>query len=212
MPSTNPYSIVSDFEERIAEWAGSKYAVATDSCTSAIFLSLMYRKIIRGDIGHVMIPKYTYPSVPCSIVHCGGRVEFINDEWQGMYELYPTRVFDSALRFKKGMYDQSLKNLDALVCLSMHIKKALPIGRGGMILTDNENAYKWLRKARFDGRNPVPLQEDHFDMLGWNCYMTPEQASRGIQLFELIRNKDNKDLRVEEQGYPDLSQYKIYTQ
>lgn len=40
--SVNPYKIVSDFEQAIAEYAGSKYAVAVESCTAAIFLSLMY--------------------------------------------------------------------------------------------------------------------------------------------------------------------------
>jgi hypothetical protein len=40
--------------------------------------------------------------------------------------------------------------------------------------------------------------------------MTPEQALRGIQLFNTIKNKDIKDLVANEQGYPDLSQFKIY--
>ena len=99
-----------------------------------------------------------------------------------------------------------------LHCLSFHVKKLLPLGRGGMILTDDIEARDWLRRARFDGRNPVPLLEDNFTMLGWNMYMTPEQASRGIQLFEVIRNKELPDLRVEDQGYPDLSKFPIYNQ
>jgi hypothetical protein len=34
-----------------------------------------------------------------------------------------------------------------------------------------------------------------------------EQAARGIQLFSLIKDKDLPDMKVEEQGYPDLSQF-----
>ena len=79
-----------------------------------------------------------------------------------------------------------------------------------MILTDDVDASKWLRKARFDGREPIPLLEDNFTMLGWNLYMEPAQAARGIQLFEVMRNKELPDLKVEEQGYPDLSKFAIF--
>jgi hypothetical protein len=38
----------------------------------------------------------------------------------------------------------------------------------------------------------------------------PEQACRGLQLFNLIKDKDLPDLKVDEQGYPDLSKWSIY--
>ena len=218
----NPYAVVFDFEERIAAWAGSRYAVAVESGTAAIFLSLQYRVncddgalVSKGMIGSVdtlqvnpliSIPKHTYPGVPCSIIQSGLSVNFTDEAWSGVYELAPLKIIDGALRFRKGMYEGGLH------CLSFHVKKLLPLGRGGMILTDDIEARDWLRRARFDGRNPVPLLEDNFTMLGWNMYMTPEQASRGIQLFEVIRNKELPDLRVEDQGYPDLSKFPIYNQ
>jgi len=206
----NPYAVVGDFEQRVSDWAGAKYGVATDSCTSAIFLSLQWRKYEGCDIVNVLIPAHTYPSVPCSLIHSGFKPIFDKfKKWEGEYELFRLNIWDAALRFKKGMYHGGLQ------CLSFHIKKHLPIGRGGLILTDDINARDWLRKARFDGRNPVPLLEDDFTMLGYNCYMTPEQAARGIQLFEVMRQKHPNgmdDLVVAEQGYPDLSKYPIYTQ
>jgi dTDP-4-amino-4,6-dideoxygalactose transaminase len=97
-----------------------------------------------------------------------------------------------------------------LVCLSFHAKKLLPIGRGGMILTDDYEAYKWLKKARFDGRDEVPLGDDELTQLGWNMYMTPEQASRGLMLFDVYKNHPKLPLKVSDQGYPDLSKFKIY--
>lgn len=203
--NTNPYTIVTEFEERIADWAGSKYAVAVESGTAALFLSLMYRAY-RKPMGEVSIPKHTYPSVPCSIIHAGGKVKFDDRDWSGEYELAPLDIWDSALRFRPGMYHGGFQ------CLSFHIKKLLPIGRGGMILTDDEEAYKWFVRARFDGRNPIPLMEDDFTMLGWNLYMEPANAARGIQLFETMRHKILPDLVVAEQGYPDLSKFKVYQQ
>lgn len=204
----NPYKIVSDFEETIASYAGSKYAVAVESCTAAIFLSLQWKKYKRnGKTGNdVLIPKYTYPSVPCSIIHCGWKVAFSNEKWQGEYQIQPFDIWDAALRFRRGMYHGGLQ------CLSFHIKKLLPIGRGGMILTDDEQACKWLKKARFDGRAAVPLLEDNFTMLGWNAYMQPADAARGMQLLQALGDRELDDLKTEKQGYPDLSRFAVYKQ
>ncbi len=86
-----------------------------------------------------------------------------------------------------------------------------PIGRGGMILTDDEEASKWFKLARFDGRDEIPLQDQKdITVVGFNAYMTPEQALRGLELFETIKNKDLPDLDVTKQNYPDLSKYEIY--
>lgn len=194
------YRVVADFEKRIADFAGSRYAVAVESGTAAIFLSCVYQKV-----KDVFIPKHTYPSVPCSIIHAGGRVHWTNQCWEGTYELAPYGIVDGALRFRRHMYQSGTFH-----CLSFHIKKLLPIGRGGMILTDDAQADEWFRLARFDGRHPIPLLQDNFTMLGYNVYMTPEQAAKGIQIFEMVKDKVLADLRVEEQGYPDLSQYDVY--
>jgi len=197
----NPYRVVREFEEMIAEYAGSKYAVAVDSCTNAIFLSCVYTDVFEN---RTWIPRYTYPSVANSIMHAGGDVGFDDIEWSGVYQLFPHDIFDGALRFQKGMYRGGFH------CLSFHNKKHLNIGRGGMILTNNKKAYKWFKKARFDGRSEKPLEEDKLDMIGWNCYMTPDQAVRGIQIFEVIKDKRLEDIAWRTQGYPDLSKLKIY--
>ena len=211
----NPYDVTNSFEKLVAEWCGAKYGVAVESGTAAIFLSLQYRKMQLRGIKEVTIPCRTYPSVPCSIIHAGGKVKFVDKPWEGEYELLPLRIWDSALRLKKGMFGDKGKIFNGLQCLSFHIKKLLPIGRGGMILTDCENTYQWLKMARFDGRNPIPLQRDYFTMVGWNMYMQPSDAARGIQLFEVMKQKypdGMPDLIVEEQSYPDLSIYPVYQQ
>lgn len=205
----SPYNVVSEFEKMIAEWTGAPYAVAVESGSAAIFLCLQwYNKDKIWDGLSVNCPAQTYPSVPCSIIHSRMKVTFYDYEWEGEYRLWPTDIWDSALRFKKDMY----RGDGAMQCLSFHIKKRLPIGRGGMILLDNEEAYEWLKRARFDGRNPVPLQEDNFTQLGWNVYMEPTNAARGIQLFHTMKDKDLPDLPFEEQKYASLSKFNIYQQ
>jgi dTDP-4-amino-4,6-dideoxygalactose transaminase len=194
-----PFDVVDKFEQTIAEYAGAPYGVAVDSCTNALFLSLMYRKI-KGK--EVTIPSKTYISVPCSIVHAGGLVKFSNNAWSGCYELEPFKIYDSAKRFKEGMF---IKN--SLYCLSFHIKKHIPIGRGGMILTDDINARDWLRLARYNGRLPQPYtNEGVFKMVGWNFYMPPESAARGLWLFNTTATRNTEDLP---EDYPDLSKYQF---
>lgn len=199
--ASTAYEVVADFERIVAEYAGSKYAVAVESGTAALFLSLMYRNV-RGL--EVTIPKHTYPSVPCSIIHAGAKVKFSDEVWSGVYELKPFDITDGALRFSRGMYKGGLH------CLSFHAKKLLPIGRGGMVLTNDCTAYRWLKRARFDGRGEVPLDQDDLNMLGWNMYLTPEQAARGLQLFDMIKQRETPDLEASMQDYPDLSKYPIY--
>ena len=54
----------------------------------------------------------------------------------------------------------------------------------------------------------MPLLKDNFDMLGWNYYMLPEIAARGIVLMSAIKDF-NEDISLE---YQDLSKYPIYTE
>ena len=61
------------FEEAICEYTGSPYCVALDSCTNAIFLSLLSEGI-KGE--EISCPERTYMGVVCSIIQAGGKVKF----------------------------------------------------------------------------------------------------------------------------------------
>jgi dTDP-4-amino-4,6-dideoxygalactose transaminase len=93
------------------------------------------------------------------------------------------------------------------MCLSFHIKKHLKIGKGGMILTDNIDAVDWFKKARYEGRSEKSYQEDDIEMLGWNMYITPEQASRGLILMQNFP-EHNDDLK---ETYRDLTEFKLFS-
>ncbi len=170
----NPYKIVKMFEETMADYCGSKYAVSTDNCTDAILLCCEY---LEAD--EVTIPSKTYLSVPQSILHSGAKVKFRDYSWSGIYQLEPYPIWDAAKRLTSGMYIPG-----SFMCLSFHIKKHLKIGKGGMILTDDEEAAKWFRKGRYEGRGEVMYHQDNIKINGWNAYMTPEQAARGLMLMQ----------------------------
>lgn len=210
----NPYKVVQDFEEAVAAYAGCRYAIAVDSCTNAIFLCAKYLKV-----GDVILPSKTYPSVPCSIIHAGGTVSFQEFEWRedGFYRIVPYPIYDAAHLFKKDMYKMVHQPLcggdkesypHAFVCVSFSATKPINIGKGGMVLTDDEKAMKWFKQARYCGRHERPLMDDEFDMIGWNMYMTPEQAARGLLLMNDRGGIQSKRMPIPK--YPDLSKFKIY--
>lgn len=202
----DPRDIVDIFEKKVAEFAGSNYAVVTDSCSHAIFLALKCPPDPILEIGcqklHaiVTIPSHTYISVPQQLEHAGCIVKYDNRKWRGAYQLKHSHIWDASLRWTKGMYIK-----DSLMCLSFQIKKRIPIGRGGMILCNKKEEYEWLKLASHDGRDLfLPYDHpDHIKMNGWHYYMTPEDAARGIILMDSTPEVN------EDQGgwenYPDLT-------
>ena len=184
------------FEEEIAEYTAAPYAVSVDSCTNALFLCCKFL-----NVKEVTIPKKTYLSVPQSIIHSGAKVNFDDSDWKGLYQLKPYPIYDSAKRFTSKMYIPK-----TYMCLSFHIKKHLKIGKGGIILTDNEDAVNWFKKARYEGRNEVKYTEDNVNMLGWNMYMTPIEAAYGLMLMQNM-SKNNEDLP---EDYRDLTENDLF--
>lgn len=203
------YKVTEEFESELSNYTGAPFVVTVDNQSNALFLSLMYEKV-RGM--EITIPSRTYPSVPCEIIHAGAKVNFTPVEGKtikGAYQLSPTNVWDSALRFTADMYVPGTHMCVSFTGPYKHFK----LSKGGAILTDNEDAYFWFKRARYSGRRECSYHEDHFDMLGWNFYMMPELAARGLLLMNQFyttkgKKKTNPDLEL---PYPDLSKFEIYT-
>jgi dTDP-4-amino-4,6-dideoxygalactose transaminase len=201
----------------VAEYAGSKYAVAIDSCTNAILLALKYTVMKHKDtereegrlygansvLDYVTLPNKTYVGVAYAVLNAGLKCRFRDYQWQGAYTLEGTNIIDSARRFRRGMYVKG-----SLYCLSAHWGKHLKIGRGGFILTDDYEAASILRIMRFDGRTAgLPPKMDKFIYPSNHCYMLPEEAARGLMLMSYMPD-DNLDIPWDD--YADLSLYPIF--
>lgn len=209
------YKVTEDFEKLLSNYTGAPYVITVDNQSNGLFLSLYYEHNIQKSIpsGTISIPSRTYPSVPCEIIHAGLKVKFDKVEGttlKGAYQLKGSRVWDSALRFTTDMY---IKNTHMCISFTGPYKH-FKLSKGGAILTDDYNAYLWFKRARYSGRRECSYHDDHFDMLGWNYYMMPELAARGVLLMNQFydndgRPKHNEDLEL---PYPDLSKFEIYNQ
>ena len=201
---SDPREVIDMFEQKVADFAGAKYGVLTDCCTNGMFLSLKYLinigELDKNDI--ITIPNRTYVSLPMLIEQLGMDYEFKDFEWSGIYQLNPTRVYDGAVRWTKDMYVGN----NALQAVSFQIKKRIPIGKGGIILTDDEDAAKMLKLMSYDGRDlTVPYNDpNHIKTMGYHMYMTPEDAARGIILMDSVPevNEDSGNNTV----YPDVEE------
>ena len=212
------YDVTDEFENRLCKYTGAKYAVAVDNMSNGLFLALYYEKHVNKSIvgDSIKIPSRTYPSVPCEIIHAGLKVEWDKKHPQvskgkltGAYQLVGSNVWDSALTFTADMYKPKTH-----ICVSFTGPyKHFKLSKGGAILTDNHKAYLWFKRARYSGRRECSYHDDNLDMLGWNFYMMPELAARGLLLMSQFYCNDVKTHQEDiEMQYPDLSKFKIYAQ
>lgn len=207
------YKITEDFEKALSDYTGAPYVITVDNMSNALFLALYYEKNVRKSItsSKIKIPCRTYPSVPCEIIHAGLKVEFEPVDGltiKGMYQLKGSNVWDSALSFSADMYKKEQHLCVSFTGPYKHFK----LSKGGAILTDSLEAYHWFKRARYSGRRECSYHDDYLDMIGWNFYMMPELAARGLLLMNQFYNingskKHNEDLEL---PYPDLSKFEIY--
>ena len=195
------FSVIEEFEKKIAEFFGSPYAIAVDSCTHGIELCL--RLTNTKDIN---VPKHTYLSVPMLSYKLGIGLNWRDDRWEDYYSInYDNRkIIDAAVLWKKNSY---LPN--TFMSISFQYQKHLSLGRGGIILCDNKEDAIKLKKMSYDGRLPnIPWRDQNVDTIGYHYYMTPETAQLGLdKLSEAIKNKPRKWKYTD---WPDLSRMSVF--
>jgi dTDP-4-amino-4,6-dideoxygalactose transaminase len=194
----NPFDAIQTFEFDLAEYTGAPYAVAVDCCTHAIELCLRY---IGKQENRILIPAHTYLSIPMTFQQLLIQYQLIDKPWKGEYNFGGTNIWDSARLLTEDMY-----RAGQMQCLSFGHTKPMEIGRGGAILLDDEEAYKWFKLAVYDGRNlrynPWETQKEF--NLGFHYMMRPEECCIGIDKLydeDFNRKQDHK--------YPDLREITI---
>ncbi|MDQ7075163.1 MAG: aminotransferase class I/II-fold pyridoxal phosphate-dependent enzyme [Gammaproteobacteria bacterium] len=78
-------SEVSKLEQVFCDYTGHKYAVAVNSCGSAMFIALKAMGIKQGD--KVLTNAFTFTAVPSSIVHAGGVPVYVECTRQYVVDL-----------------------------------------------------------------------------------------------------------------------------
>jgi dTDP-4-amino-4,6-dideoxygalactose transaminase len=192
------FSVVTEFEKKIAEFFRAPYAVAVDSCTHGIELALRFKKVDT-----IFSPKHTYLSVPMLANKMGLKLVWKPEGWEKYYRVHNS-IIDAATLWESNSYLTG-----QFMCLSFQYQKHLSLGRGGMILCPDEQSYTKLKKMSYDGRLPgIPWREQDIDTMGYHYYMTPETAQKGLTILdEAIRRQP----RIwNNNNYPDLTKMKLW--
>jgi len=195
------FEVVSVFEKNIADFFGSKFAVAVDSCTHGLELCLRYTKESK-----INVPKRTYLSVPFLAEKLGIDREWRDDDWEKYYTINygNKRIIDAAVLWEKNSYIPN-----TFMCVSFQYQKHLSLGRGGVILMDNESDYVSLKKMSYDGRLPnMPWRDQNIDTVGFHYYMTPETAQLGLNKLQAAIDTQPRKWVVTD--WPDLTEMQIF--
>ena len=192
------FNTITEFENKIAEFFGSPYAVAVDCCTHGVELCLRYTKS-----DHISVPKNTYLSIPFLAEKLNINREWRYEEWIDYY--YVTdKIIDAAVLWKRNSYIPG-----TYMNVSFQFRKHLALGRGGVILTDDKKAAEILKKMSYDGRDPNVLWRDqNIDMIGYHYYMTPETAQLGLD--KLPKAIETEPIQWTIKDWPDLTQMKVF--
>jgi dTDP-4-amino-4,6-dideoxygalactose transaminase len=192
------FNTVTNFENKIATFFGAPYAIAVDSCTHGIELSLRYM-----NVKSISVPKRTYISIPFLSEKLKIGLNWRDEDWKDYYYL-SYNVIDAAVLWKPKSYI-----FGTFMSISFQYQKHLSLGRGGIILCDNKHDAEQLKKMSYDGRLPnIPWRHQNIDMVGYHYYMTPETAEMGlIKLPMAIKNKP-KEWSINE--WPDLTQMNVF--
>ena len=192
------FKTVTKFENKLAKFYGSPYAVAIDCCTHGVELCLRYTKAKS-----IEVPKRTYLSIPFLAHKLNIELKWKNDNWVDYYYI-TDKVVDAAVLWKKNSYIPN-----TFMNISFQFQKHLSLGRGGIILTDSKEAAEQLKMMTYDGRIPdVPWRDQNINTIGYHYYMTPETATKGLEkLNNAIKTKPKQWVITD---WPDLTQMDIF--
>lgn len=164
------FQIVQEFEKEVARFFNAPFAIAVDSCTHGIELALRYTKTNK-----ISVPKHTYISIPFLSSKLNIELEWRDEDWLDYYYL-TDNIIDAAVLWKENSYISN-----TIMGISFQYQKHLSLGRGGILLLDDETAAIEIKKMSYDGRLPViPWREQNISMVGYHYYMTPETAKLGL--------------------------------
>ena len=207
--------IVIQYEKRIADYVGAKYACAVNSATNAIFLIMKMEEYMNPRT--IKIPSIIPPVVANAIITSGNKVEFTdNVKWVGdsyiLHKFRKFKVVDSAQKLEPQQFRKECKPNDLMI-FSHYPTKPLGGADGGVIVTDDYDKYKWMKEAVLNGTTFADNNwERGISFPGYKFYMSSIQAKIVMNNFE---NYDKKmrslgslvDTYNRELGYENTSKH-----
>ena len=184
--------IVIEFEKKIANYVGAKYACSVNSATNAIFLIFKMEEYMRPR--DVKIPSVIPLVVANAILTSGNNIKFVdNIDWVGdsyiLHKFRTYKVIDSAQKLERNQFKKEC-DPDDLMIFSHYPTKPLGGADGGVIVTDDYNKYKWFKQAVLNGTTFSNNNwERSISFPGYKFYMSSMQAKIIMNNFVFFDKK-----------------------
>lgn len=190
--------MVERFENVVAKYSRTDYAVATSSGTAALHLSLLANFTTQCQASRkmngkrVMVPSFTFPATINAVLHAGLKPIFCDVDREtynmidpghpraavmpvsqfGLPSSFPGTIHDAACGLGSVKHPPNKETtLCAATCFSFHPRKIITTGEGGMIVTNNMYVAQEARLLRDHGHQ----REETFPMTVHDpCKSEPE--------------------------------------
>ena len=187
---TTPFSFVASANAALFVGANPEF-VDIDIETYNMDLDKAKKKISDGDIdGIVAVDAFGQPIDMTRIINAANdkEIKVIEDSCEALGSEY------------KGIKAGTLADAGTF---AFYPNKQITTGEGGIIITDNEDIYKYCISARSQGRATTGLWLEH-KILGYNFRMSELNAALGVAQMERINEILEKRNRVAGRYYEML--------
>lgn len=180
--------VVTQFENTICNYVGSKYGVTFNSATSAIFLLLLDKNIT------LRVPSIIPPVVLNAIITSNNKYEFTdNVEWVGdsyiLHDFGDYKVVDSAQKLEKNQFKKECNPQDVMI-FSFYPTKPVGSCDGGMIVSDDLEKIIYLKELALNGMSFAQNNWDRkIKFPGYKMYMNSIQCDIGLRNFNVYEEK-----------------------
>lgn len=214
---------VREFEQAFARQVGAPDAVATTSCTSALYLALFASGIGPGD--EVIVPSLSFIATANAVWQCGATPIFADID-PATFNLDPDsaermitprtraimpvhqvglpadmdRFLDLSARHQLILLEDAacaigarykgrpVGSISPLACFSLHPRKVITTGEGGMIAVHDPRLAERMRRLRAHAmdlsdlarHNAQDVVFERYPEPGFNFRMTDMQAAMGL--------------------------------
>lgn len=203
---------VATFEREFAAYVGARYAVALCNGTATLHTALIALGVKPGD--RVAVPPLTMSATTLAVLHAGAVPVFVDvDPKTWLYARTPVAHRSASvvvdLYGLHGPWTSRLTVVDGAQTLRPHIpdtaftsysfqaSKILPLGEGGMLVTNDEalavrarefSSLGYRMRADQPRIDPDALKSPWFERhhsIGWNYRMSDLVAERGLEILPL---------------------------
>lgn len=197
---------VEELEQKWAKFTGAKYAVAVNSCTSALDIAVRLIKLPNP----VKVSAFTFVSSALAPLNAGYKIKFVDIDPKSLCtKKSDIQVMYAGNQSGEGkIYDMAhsggAKHKGIISCWSFHAVKNLPAGDGGMLTMNDKKLYERAKALSWCGIDKSTFQRSgkkyswDYDIqeAGLKAHMNDLTAAIALEQLKVLkeRNKYRKEL------------------